>query len=56
MRCEQRTAAKLVGWGQGQCNGANGVPGFGGSSAQSCENGPVCGRGGHGGMARISYK
>ena len=56
MRCEMKMATKLVGFGQGQCSGQNGVPGFGGASAQSCENGPVCGRGGHGGMARISYK
>lgn len=56
MRCDMIIASKLVGWGQGSCHGANGVPGMGGGSAQSCCNGPICGMGGNGGLVRISYK
>jgi len=54
--CEWCAAKMTVGFGQGNWCHTNGVPGFGGVTASSCCNGPICGAGGHGGMVRISYK
>ena len=54
--CEWCHAKKIVGYGQGNWCHTNGVPGMGGVTASSCNNGPMCGSGGNGGMIRISYK
>ena len=54
--CEWCHAKTMVGFGQGNWCNSVAIPGFGGVTASTCDNGPVCGSGGHGGMIRISYK
>ncbi len=54
--CEWCYSKMQVGFGQGSTCNATSIPGFGGVTASTCDNGPVCGSGGHGGMIRISYK